>query len=230
MTSQAKSYKRHRGPKRGESHVRLYAHELACPAYRQLSTDARALLIEMRSFYSGGKNVVFLSIRQMQILLGCAQRRAQNARDELLAYGWIRVIEKGAYSRKSALATTYALTNEPIENRDGAIAPKDYMRWQRPAEKNAVADLNAISSQNSYANIDKTNCKEANSSRHDYCKSAIRKITVAETTTQIDLPREHSERDVLIWAAMTSELPDKPQEWLLAAWLLLNYEPLMAAA
>ncbi len=43
-------------------HVRLYAWELDCPAYRTLSPEARALLVELRALYkpSNGKEI-FLS-------------------------------------------------------------------------------------------------------------------------------------------------------------------------
>lgn len=117
------------GPRKAESHVRLYAHELAAPAYRTLSVDARALLVELRSLYTGGPNRVFLGIRQMMERLGIGQRRAQAARDELFERGWIVEIEPGGFNRKTRHATVYALTNEPIDDYPGSVAPKQYMRW-----------------------------------------------------------------------------------------------------
>lgn len=114
-----------------DAHVRLYGYELATPAYRTLSPDARALLIEFRSLYSGGENRVFMSVRDMQKRLGdVGQRRATNARDELLTRGWIRLLEPGGFSRKVKHAAVYMLTNEPVSEAMGAPTPKDYMKWQ----------------------------------------------------------------------------------------------------
>lgn len=114
-----------------DAHVRLYGYELDTPAYRTLTTDARALLVEFRSLYSGKENRVFLSVRDMQMRLGgVGQRRAMNARDELLHRGWIKMLEPGGFSRKVRHATTYQLTNEPISDAMGAPTTKEYMRWQ----------------------------------------------------------------------------------------------------
>lgn len=125
---------------RHEPHVRLYRHELECDAYRSLSTDARALLVEMRALYSGTENRVHMSVREAMRRLGVGQKRAQRARDELLDRGFIRLLETASFSRKVRHAPKYALTNEPLENRDGATAPKDYMRW--PPEKSTVVKTN----------------------------------------------------------------------------------------
>lgn len=114
-----------------EAHVRLYKHELTCAAYRTLSTDARALLVEMRALYSGGENRIFMSVRDaMDRMGGVCQRRAQRARDELLVRGWIQVLSPGGFSRKTPHATEFALNNEPLTNAPGSLATKDFMRWQ----------------------------------------------------------------------------------------------------
>lgn len=123
---------RHKG--RGyEPHVRLYAHEMRVPAWHTLDPDARSLLIEMRSLYAGKDNRVFMSVREIMRRLNIGQRRAQRALDALIQREWIIVIEKGAFHRKVKHATVFALGNEPLEDRDGATAPKGYMRW-RPSE------------------------------------------------------------------------------------------------
>lgn len=116
---------------RHEPHVRLYRHELECEAYRSLSTDARALLVEMRALYNGTENRIHMSVREAKRRLGVGRWRAQNAIEELLDRGFIRLIESGNFNRKVRHATVYALTNEPLENHDGAVAPKDFMRWEK---------------------------------------------------------------------------------------------------
>lgn len=115
--------------RRGEAHVRLYRHELESPAYRSLDPVSRALLVELRALYDGGANRIYMSIREAMHRLGVGRKRAELALAELLDRGFIRIIEKGGFNRKARHATVYVLTNEPLEDRDGATAPKDFMRW-----------------------------------------------------------------------------------------------------
>lgn len=125
---------------RYQPHVRLYRHELECEAYRSLSPDARALLVEFRALYDGRENRVYMSVREIRRRLGnVGQKRAENARDELLEHGFIRLLQPGSFSRKARHAPEYALTNEPLSNRDGATAPKDFMSW---TQKNTVLKTN----------------------------------------------------------------------------------------
>lgn len=113
-----------------ESHVRLYAHEMACPAYRTLSTDARALLVELRALYRPANgNVVFLSIRDAMERLGVGQRRVQAAFAELIERGWIMIETPGGFTTKTRHATSYRLENEPGPA-PGAQPSKAYMRWE----------------------------------------------------------------------------------------------------
>lgn len=134
--------------RKSEAHVRLYRHELNSEAYRSLSPDARALLIEFRALYTGRGNRVHMSVREMMRRLGAGQRRVLHAREELLDRGFIRMLAKGSFSRKVRHATEYALTNEPLEDKDGATAPKDFMTWQ--PQKNTVCILNTDGMQGEY--------------------------------------------------------------------------------
>ncbi|MBN8727044.1 MAG: hypothetical protein J0H15_04995 [Xanthomonadales bacterium] len=112
-----------------EPHVRLYAHELACPAYRTLNPDARALLVELRALYRPSQaNVVFLSVREAMERVGIGQRRMQVAFADLRERGWIAIHEPGSFTRKVRHATSYRLLNEPSAA-PGAVAEKAYMRW-----------------------------------------------------------------------------------------------------
>lgn len=139
-----------RGKRKSEAHVRLYRHELESPAYRSLSTDARALLVEFRSLYNGRENRVYLSVRDMMKRLSIGQRRAQRARDDLIDRGFILLITPGGFSRKDRRASEYALTHEPLDDRDGATAPKDYMKWQ--SQKSTVRDTATYDTRGGYNN------------------------------------------------------------------------------
>jgi len=114
--------------RRDRQHVRLYAWELETEAYRSLGCPARALLIEMRALYNGGENRVFMSRREAERRLGVGRKQAEQAITELTDRGFIRLIERGTFSRKVRHATVYALTNETD---DDGPAPKDYARWTK---------------------------------------------------------------------------------------------------
>lgn len=122
----------HRKSKPKLKHVRMHDWEMQTEAWRSMSTDARALLIEFRVLYNGQENRLFLSVREMMKRLNIGQRRAEKARDELLDRGWIRIIEKGSFNWKIRHATVYALTNEPINA--GEPAPKDFMKFSTIAK------------------------------------------------------------------------------------------------
>lgn len=118
-----------------ESHVRLYQHELLCPAYRSLDPDARALLIELRALYrpfSG--NLIFCSVREAAERMGVGStRRASNALAELISRGWISVETPGGFTQKTRHATSYRLENEPTLA-PGAAPRKAFMKWKPNAE------------------------------------------------------------------------------------------------
>lgn len=116
------SKRKRQAPIAANEHVRLYRHELDSAAYRALSCDARALLIEMRALYSGGSNRVCISVRDMAKSLGAnvSPGRASRARDELVHKGFIRELRPGAFSQKAGTrrAAEYALLHEPLDNAD----------------------------------------------------------------------------------------------------------------
>lgn len=162
----------HRNPK-GEAHVRLYRHEIECAAYRSLSPDARSLLIEFRALYTGQQNRVFMSVRQMADRMGVGVRPATRARDQLIDRGFIRVLSRGAFSRKARHASEFMLTNEPPTNTDGAVAPKDFMRWQ---QKNTVSETDTDSVRNDYRGGSKPALKPPHGIRNDYRESSFQPL------------------------------------------------------
>jgi DNA-binding transcriptional MocR family regulator len=172
-----------------ESHVRFQEHELGCAAYRSLSSDSRSLLTEFRRLYKGRENRIYMSVRQAMERMNVGQRPAQRALKELLDRGWIRVVERGSFSRKVRHATVYALTNEPLDEWDGETAPKDYMHWSPPPQKNTIAETTTHSSHNGYRKGSQKAKKQPHSSRDEYRQSEKSEFTVAETATQISYQR-----------------------------------------
>lgn len=118
-----------------DPHVRLYAWEMECPAYRTLDLCARQLLIELRALYKPSNgNEVFLSVREAMRRLGVTQRPVQNAFAALIERGWIEEVKGGTFDQKTGAgrARSFLLTNNGPGG-DEVGAKKTYMRW-RPSE------------------------------------------------------------------------------------------------
>ena len=119
--------------------VKLEHHLLNSPAYRSLCCYARSLLVELYALYNGSNNgTLYMSVRQAQQRLGDVGRKAaEKAFNELQDRGFITVVQKGSFTCKVQLATTWRLTEHDCEGRH---ATKDFMRWTPPAAagKNTV--------------------------------------------------------------------------------------------
>ncbi|MGH8037521.1 MAG: hypothetical protein ACREPD_07240 [Stenotrophomonas sp.] len=113
-------------------HVRLYAWELECQAFRTLDPVARALLIELRALYrpSAGAEV-FLSVREAMQRTGVTQRPVQSAFKALLERGWIEEAKAGSFDQKTGTgrARSFLLTNIGPAG-DDVDAKRTYMRWK----------------------------------------------------------------------------------------------------
>lgn len=144
----------------GPPHVRIYAHEMATPAWDTLDTDARALLVLMRSMWTDtARHHVHMSIRTIMDRLHIGQRRATAARDALVERGWIVLLERGTFARKIRHASVYAVSMP-----DEPDAPREYMSWRATvagtatdtppraaaAQKNTVAVVNTDGSRGGY--------------------------------------------------------------------------------
>ena len=117
-------------------HVRLYAWELDCPAYRTLDPAARALLIELRALYRPSTaGEVFLSVRDAMQRLCVTQRPVQKAFAALLERGWIEEAKGGSFDQKTGTgrARSFQLTHVGPSGGD-ADAKKTYMRWKPASE------------------------------------------------------------------------------------------------
>jgi len=119
--------------------VKLEHYLLNSPAYRSLCCYARSLLVELYALYNGSNNgTLYMSVRQAQQRLGDVGRKAaEKAFNELQDRGFITVVQKGSFTCKVQLATTWRLTEHDCEGRP---ATKDFMRWTPPAAagKNTV--------------------------------------------------------------------------------------------
>jgi hypothetical protein len=120
-------------------HVRLYDWLLTSPAYLSLSCPARALLIEVTRLYKGGNNgLLGLSVRRASERCNIARGTAQRAFAELQERGFIEMVTKGAFNRKSPHASEWRLTFNTC-NVTGELPNKKFMSWGRE-KQNAVSE------------------------------------------------------------------------------------------
>jgi hypothetical protein len=119
-------------------HVRLYGWLLNSPAYLSLSCAARAVLVEITHLYNGRNNgQIGLSVRRAAERCNVARGTAQRAFVDLQERGFIELVTKGAFSRKSPHASEWRLT---FNTCDLTREPpsKKFMSWGRE-KQNAVS-------------------------------------------------------------------------------------------
>ena len=114
-------------------HVRLYQWEIKSAAYRSLTADARALLVELKGLYNGSNNGdLFLSVREAARRVGCGKNLAGELFKQLQDRGFIRPNEVGAFNLKALAgrgkATSWILTEYAVGS--STAGTKDFMRWR----------------------------------------------------------------------------------------------------
>jgi hypothetical protein len=128
-------------------HVRLYDWLLTSPAYLSLSCPARALLIEVTRLYKGNNNgQLGLSVRRASERCNIARGTAQRAFAELQERGFIELVTKGAFSRKSPHASEWRLTSNTCDV-TGELPSKKFMSWGREKQNTVSKYPVAVSNQ-----------------------------------------------------------------------------------
>ena len=111
--------------------IQLFYWEMDCAAYRALSCYARALLLEIRKRYDRTNNgKISMAVREAAALLNCHKDTAAKALLELQEKGWICATQKGRFDWKTKMATTWRITNEPINLGLDTPATKEYASWK----------------------------------------------------------------------------------------------------
>jgi hypothetical protein len=123
-------------------HVRFYRWELESPAYRSLSIGSRALLVELKSLYTGNNNgALFLSVRKAGEKLGGGKTLAAALFLELQDRGFIRPKVEAGFNWKTAArarkATCWILTEYPIGEAH-RVGSRDFMHWRPPEKQSTV--------------------------------------------------------------------------------------------
>lgn len=137
MTSRSSGWGRRRPTGRSRHWVMLEHYLLASPAWRSLSTNAKALYVDLKRLYNGMNNgELAMSSRDAGDLLNASHHTGARALTELQEHGFIAITAKSNFTRKVKLATLYRLT-ELRDDRPGHEAPptKEFMKWGVPARR-----------------------------------------------------------------------------------------------
>jgi hypothetical protein len=222
-----------RRKRRDGKFVMVEQHEFECPAYRTLSMDARALLLEFRYRYNGTSNCIPFSIREMRGRLNRSQAPVQRALDELIEKGWILPLRKGGFSCKKRLASEYALTNHPLPDRPDAPAPKTFMAW-RQERKSTVPDVNTHGTRPKYRvtattppeNPDSTDTKyraplgtKAHGTGREYTSTSTRAFAGPRLQTGAGANHARARRDVPPFVRWGMNSAATPEHQAKLAWL-----------
>lgn len=128
--------KRHnkKGRSTTERFVALPHYMLHSPAWRALSSVARAVFIELMTLYNGGNNGhIAFSARTGAERVRCSKATAARALVELQEVGFIEISTRGAFHRKTPHATEWRLTLHRCD-RTGELPSKAFMRAFRSSE------------------------------------------------------------------------------------------------
>jgi hypothetical protein len=86
-------------------------------AWKQLSGNAVKVLVELCQLNNGSNNGgIFLSAREAAFRCRQSINTSAKCLQELVDTGFVDIVEKGAFSRKTKTATTYRLTWLPVGN------------------------------------------------------------------------------------------------------------------
>jgi DNA-binding transcriptional regulator YhcF (GntR family) len=122
--------------KKAARHVRLYHWMTDSDAWHDLNGLERAIYCEIAKRYAGpGTNNgrIPYSVREAATEFKVSPATASRALRSLENHGFIVPVTKGAFSLKKRHATEWRLTEHSCDMTD-AIASKDFMRWQPPAD------------------------------------------------------------------------------------------------
>ncbi len=114
-------------------------HMMQTEAWRSLTPAERAVYVEVRSLFDGRNNgSLALSNREAADRCNINKDTAGRAFGRLTHLGFLEVVEKGWFNRKTPHATTWRLTDLRCDL-TGSVPSKTYQNWRPdPEEKNAV--------------------------------------------------------------------------------------------
>ena len=117
------------GQSRGERYVRLQWYMLQSEAWRSLTPNAKALLLDVWARHNGINNgEISYAVREAR-KIGLGRHAATDAFDLLIERGFLRVTRNSGFNVKRRDAHLWAVTAEKVGDRPPT---KDFMRWRLP--------------------------------------------------------------------------------------------------
>lgn len=114
------------GRNAGEPFIRLPRHMTRSPAWRALSPNAKAILLQVWTRHNGMNNgQISFSVREADEI-GMNKNTASRALQDCIDKGFLKVKRQASFNLKTKEAREWEITAEPC---DGRAASKDYMRW-----------------------------------------------------------------------------------------------------
>jgi DNA-binding transcriptional regulator YhcF (GntR family) len=111
-------------------HIRLYHYFTDSPAWHDLNAVARVIYIDIARRYMGSNNGrIPYAVREAAVEFKISTATASRALAALVDHGFIVPTIKGAFSLKKRHATEWRLTEVSCDV-TGALASKEFMRWQ----------------------------------------------------------------------------------------------------
>ncbi|WP_374656441.1 hypothetical protein [Dongia sp.] len=110
----------------GERFVALKHVMLESLAWRSLSSDAKALLIDVWQRHNGTNNgYIGYAVREAEAI-GIGRNRAMRAFNELVNHGFLKVAKQSSFTTKTKESRTWELTGEKVGDEKASM---DFMRW-----------------------------------------------------------------------------------------------------
>lgn len=123
--------------KKDARHVRLYHSVMRTAAYRSLSPQARALLIELYALFNGENNgELFMSLRDAATRANFSKNSAKRYFDELQETGFIRLRAREPIKWSARHARCWILTEHPF---GGQPPSRDFDKWRPPGKTESVS-------------------------------------------------------------------------------------------
>lgn len=110
---------------RAAGFAKLWREVMDSPAYRDLSSDAKALLIEFSYRNNGNNNgSIFIPVKTAMELLGKSKKPALKAFKELESHGFLALTNHASWQQR--IAREYRITSEPCGGREPT---DDFKNW-----------------------------------------------------------------------------------------------------
>jgi hypothetical protein len=124
----------------GGAFVQLHHFMMKTEAWRSLSTQQRAVYVELAAIYNGANNgFLGLSVRRAAERCNISKNTAAICFEVLEVRGFIECVTPGGFSRKTRHSTEWRLTSCRCD-KSGVLPTKAFVRW-KPEQTGSAAPI-----------------------------------------------------------------------------------------